>query len=119
MSIAILDFEVSHGGGPPVGNYRATFEGVEKTTHEEFGEGLRWSWKVIDGPQAGVIATRTTSPKPTTGNAAGKLIAAMTGVTLAGGQKASVRDCVGKVFLISVQATKSGTGTRVETAMPL
>lgn len=115
----VYEFEVSQGGGPPPGNYRATFDGVETTVHEEYGDGLRWRWKVIDGPQAGVIATRTTSPKPTTGNAAGKLIAAMTGATLAGGQKASVRDCVGKTFVIQVAATKSGTGTRVETAMPV
>jgi len=115
----VYEFEVSQGGGPPAGNYRATFEGVEQTTHEEYGDGLRWKWKVTDGPQSGVIATRTTSPKPTTGNAAGKLIASMTGATLAGGQKASVRDCVGKTFLISVMPTKSGSGTRVETAMPL
>jgi hypothetical protein len=117
--MSIVEFEISQGGGPPAGNYKARFVGVEQTTHEEYGDGLRWKWEVVDGPQAGVIATRTTSPKPTTGNAAGKLIAAMTGATLAGGQKASVRDCVGKTFLISVQATKSGTGTRVETAIPL
>ena len=115
----VLEFEVGNGGGPPAGNYRAEFVGVETTTHEEYGDGLRWSWRVSEGPQKGVIARRITSPKPTTGNAAGRLIAAMTGTTLAGGQKASIRDCVGKVFLVSVQATKSGTGTRVETAMPL
>lgn len=115
----VFEFEISQGGGPPPGNYKAEFVGVEQTTHEEYGDGLRWAWKVTDGPQAGVIATRTTSPKPTTGNAAGRLISAMTGSTLAGGQKASVRDCVGKTFLISVQTTKSGSGTRVETAMPL
>jgi len=115
----VYEFEVGQGGGPPAGNYRAEFLGCETTTHEEYGDGLRWKWKVVDGPQAGVFATRTTSPKPTTGNAAGKLIAAMTGATLAGGQKASVRDCVGKTFLIAVSPTKSGSGTRVETAMPL
>jgi len=114
----IFEFEVSNAG-PPAGNYKAEFVGVEQTTHEEYGDGLRWKWRVVDGPQRGVIATRTTNPKPTTGNAAGKLIAAMTGTTLAGGQKASVRDCVGKTFLICVAATKSGSGTRVETAMPL
>ena len=55
----IFEFEVSQGGGPPAGNYRAVFEGVEQTTHEEYGDGLRWKWKVTDGPQSGVIATRT------------------------------------------------------------
>ena len=119
MSEQIYEFEVSQGGGPPAGNYKASFVGVEKVTHEEYGDGLRWQWKVIDGPQAGEIASRTTSPKPTTGNAAGKLLAAMTGTTLASGQKASIRDCIGKTFLISVMTTKSGNGTRVETAMPL
>ena len=119
MSEQIYEFEVSQGGGPPAGNYKASFVGVEKVTHEEYGDGLRWQWKVIDGPQAGEIASRTTSPKPTTGNAAGKLLAAMTGTTLASGQKASIRDCIGKTFLISVAPTKSGSGTRVESAIPL
>ena len=118
MSTGVFEFEISQGGGPPAGNYKAAFVGVEKVTHEEYGAGLRWKWEVADGPQKGVIASRTTSPSPTTGNAAGKLISAMTGQTLAAGQKASVADLVGKQFLISVQATKSG-GTRVETAMPL
>lgn len=118
MSSYVMEFEVSTGGGPPAGNYKAKFVGVEKTTHEEYGDGLRWSWEVIDGPQKGAIASRTTSPKPTTGNAAGKLLAAMTGATLAGGSKVSLADCVGKTFLIAVAPTKSG-GTRVETAMPL
>ena len=56
----VYEFEVSQGGGPPAGNYRATFEGVEACDHEEYGPGLRWRWKVVDGPQAGVIASRTT-----------------------------------------------------------
>ena len=118
MSNDVFDFEVAQGGGPPVGNYKTVFRGCEQTSHEEYGPGLRWKWEVAEGPQAGVIASRITSPSPTTGNAAGKLIAAMTGQTLASGQNVSVRDCVGKPFMISVQATKSG-GTRVETAMPL
>jgi hypothetical protein len=109
----LTDIEVSHGGGPPAGNYRCEFVGVRRTTHEEYGEGLRFEMKVLDGPHAGAIASRTTSARPTPGNAAGRLLAQITGANLAGGQKASVRDAVGRVFLVIVETTKSGAGTRI------
>ncbi len=116
--MGVMEFEVGSGGGPPPGTYRGTFLGVEATSHEEFGPGLRWTWRVIDGPQAGVIASRTTSPTPTVANACGKLIGSMIGSQLTGGQKASVAGLVGKTFILSVMTTKSGNGTRVETALP-
>ena len=115
----VFSFEITQGGGPPAGNYKAKFVGVEQHDHEQYGPGLRWKWEITEGPQAGVIASRITSPNPTTGNAAGKLIAGMTGQTLAGGQNISVKECVGQPFMLSVQQTKSGSGTRVESAMPI
>lgn len=107
------EIEIGFGGGPPAGSYRCTFLGVKHTTHEEYGEGLRFEFQVLDGPHAGSIAARTTNAKPTPNNAAGRLLSQITGANLSGGQKASVRDAVGKAFLVIVEPTKSGTGTRI------
>lgn len=117
--MSVVEFEISAGSGPPPGNYKAVFTGVEATTHESYGEGLRFSWTITDGPQKGAVASRGTGNKPSTGNAAGKLIAALTGQSLSGGQKVSVASCVGKAYLITVGPSPSGNGTRVETVIPL
>jgi hypothetical protein len=114
-----MEFEISAGSGPPAGNYKATFQGVEQTTHESYGAGLRFSFVVSEGPQKGAVATRGTGDKPSTGNAAGKLISALTGQTLTGGAKVSIADCVGKAYLVTVGQSPSGNGTRVETVIRL
>ena len=49
----VFSFEITQGGGPPAGNYRAKFLGVEQHDHEQYGPGLRWKWEVAEGPQAG------------------------------------------------------------------
>jgi hypothetical protein len=107
------EIEIGFGGGPPPGAYKAEFLGVRKTEHPEFGAGLRFEFKVLDGVQAGAIAARTTSAKPSPGNAAGKFIGSIIGTPLAGGQKASLSGAVGKTFLIVCEATPSGKGSRV------
>jgi hypothetical protein len=107
------DIEIGFGSGPPPGAYRATFQGVKRTEHEEYGAGLRFEWTVLDGPQAGAVAAVTTGAKPTAANKAGRLIAALTGAALVGGQKASLSACVGKTYLVVVEATPSGKGSRV------
>jgi hypothetical protein len=114
-----MEFEISAGSGPPPGNFKAVFAGVEQTVHESYGEGLRFSWTVIEGPQKGAVASRGTGAKPSTGNAAGKIIAALTGQALASGQKVSLASCVGVTYLITVAASPSGNGTRVETCIRL
>jgi hypothetical protein len=107
------EIEIGFGGGPPPGAYKAEYLGVKKTEHPEYGPGLRHELRVLDGPQAGAIAAVTTSAKPTPGNKAGKIIAALTGATLAGGQKASLSSAVGKTYLIVCEATPSGKGSKV------
>jgi hypothetical protein len=107
------EIEIVYGGGPPPGAYRAAFEGVRRTEHEEYGPGLRFEFRVLDGPQTGAIAARTTSAKPSPSNAAGKLIASITGAALVGGQKASLSSVVGRTFLIVVEAGTNGKGSKV------
>lgn len=119
LIMSVVEFEISAGSGPPAGNYKAVFTGVEATTHESYGEGLRFSWTITDGPQKGAVASRGTGNKPSPANAAGKVIAALTGQTLAGGAKVSLASCVGQAYLVTVAQSPSGTGTRVETCIRL
>lgn len=112
------EIEIGFGGGPPPGAYRATFEGVKRTEHPEYGPGLRFEFRVLDGPQAGAIAARTTSAKPSPTNSAGKLIASITGAALVGGQKASLSASVGKTYLVVVEAGTNGKGSKVANVVP-
>lgn len=112
------DLEIGFGGGPPAGAYKAEYLGVKKTEHPEFGPGLRFEFRVLEGPQAGAVAAVTTGAKPTPANKAGKVIAQLTGTTLAGGQKANLSGAVGKTFLIVCEATPSGKGTKVANVVP-
>lgn len=107
------DLEIGFGGGPPPGAYKAQYLGVKRTDHPEYGPGLRFELRVLDGPQAGAIAAVTTGAKPTPGNKAGKIIAALTGTTLTGGQKASLSAAVGKTFLVVCEPTPNGKGSKV------
>ncbi|NLF73189.1 MAG: hypothetical protein GX575_29485 [Candidatus Anammoximicrobium sp.] len=113
-----LEFEITVGGGcVPAGFYRATFEGVEATEHEEFGPGLRFIWEVIGGEHAGEKATRITSDKPTPKNAAGRMIAGLTGQTLKPRVRIDLAPSVGQEYLLQVEETPNGS-TRVSTVMP-
>jgi hypothetical protein len=107
------DIEIGFGGGPPAGAYEAEFLGVKRTEHAEYGDGFRFEWRVVGGPHAGAIAARTTNAKPTAGNAAGKMIASLTGATLTGGAKASLSSATGRLFLVVCEATPSGKGSKV------
>ncbi|NLX95982.1 MAG: hypothetical protein GXY83_07385 [Rhodopirellula sp.] len=112
-----LQFEVNAGGGPPAGFYRAKFVDVEPTTHDEFGDGLKFVWEVVAGDHKGEQATRITSAKPTPKNAAGRMLSGLTGKTLAPKAKIDLAPCVGRIYLVQVSETSSGS-TRVETVMP-
>ena len=112
------DLEIGFGGGPPAGAYKAEYLGVKRTEHPEYGAGLRFEFRVLDGPQAGAVAAVTTGAKPTPANKAGKVIAQLTGTTLAGGQKANLSGAVGRTFLIVCEATPSGKGTRIANVVP-
>jgi hypothetical protein len=113
-----LTFEVSAGAGVPAGFYKAVFENVEQTTHDEYGDGLKFVWKVIDGPQTGGLATRITSPKLSPKNAAGRMIAGISGKSLVPGEKIDLTPFVGRTCLLQVEAVANGNGSRVSSVIP-
>jgi hypothetical protein len=113
-----LQFEVKAGGGPPAGFYRAKFLDVDTTEHEEYGTGLKFIWEVSDGDHKGEQATRITSSTPTPKNAAGRMLSGITGESLAPGKVVDLAPFVGKEYMLQVEATSNGNGTRVGTCMP-
>jgi hypothetical protein len=113
-----LKFEVKAGAGVPAGHYRAKFVDVEQTTHDEYGDGLKFVWEVVDGDQRGGLATRITSPNPTPKNAAGRMIAGITGTSLTPGCRVDLEPHVGRIYLLQVSTVANGNGTRVEAVIP-
>jgi hypothetical protein len=103
-------------GGPPPGNYTASFAGVEPVTNDQYGAGLRWKFQILYGPQAGQIASRTTGTNPTMKNGCGRILAGLLGRELQVGEQIDISLLVGRTYLIVVQTAENG-GTRVETVV--
>lgn len=101
----------------PQGTYYADFEGVEPYSND-YGPALRWHWKIAQGQYAGSTIQRVTSPKPTSANACGKLLAGLLGKALANGEAVDTASLVGKRYLCVVVPTQNG-GSKVETVSAL
>jgi hypothetical protein len=99
----------------PAGIHKAKFVGAEPTTHAEYGDGLKFCWEIIDGEHKGVQAFRYTSAKPTTRNAAGRIMADLAGRKPENGLSIDLDQCVGQEYMIVVREGEGGR-TRVESA---
>jgi hypothetical protein len=97
----------------PAGIHKARFNGCEKTTHVEYGDGLKFEWEISEGKHEGVRAYRYTSAIPTPRNAAGRIMADLAGVTAANNVSIDLDECVGRTYMIVVKESESGR-TRVE-----
>jgi len=99
----------------PAGVYKARFTGVEEMTHAEYGDGLRFDFEIVDGPNKGKRTCRITSADPTPRNAAGRMLSDLAGVAPSNGVSINLDDCVGREYTIVVREGESGR-TRVESA---
>jgi hypothetical protein len=99
----------------PAGVFKARFEGVEMTNHPEYGDGLRFTYEVTEGPHRGKRPCRVTSATPTPRNAAGRLLADLAGATPANNLSVDPDKFVGREYTIVVRENDSGR-TRVESA---
>jgi hypothetical protein len=117
-----MEFQVSSGGSSvPVGMYKAVFAGVEVTPdHPEYGKGCKFTFKVNGGDHDNEEATvicgmeKPASPK----NRLGRVLGGLAGNPVQAGQRVTVDQYVGKVYLIQVETAPSGTGTRIATVLP-
>ena len=117
MSDSLMEFTVADSSGPPPGIYKATFQGVVKTVHDEYGDGARFDFKIVGGEHDGRIASRTCKPVPSAKNATGRLMAGLKGGVMKPGEKVSLAECIGKTFTIVVGLAQNGTSTRVESCI--
>lgn len=113
-----LEFVVGGADGVPPGIYKALFVGVEKTLHPEYGEGLRFDWKISSGEHSGKGVSRTCRPQPTATNVTGKLIAGLRGEQLRSGERLSLANFINREYTIVVGTGANGTSSRVESIVP-
>jgi hypothetical protein len=105
-----MQFEIAQSVVP--GHYDAVFLGVETLTNE-YGQGLRWRFKIVGGPSSGEIVTRVTRADPTPANSAGRILAGLLGQPLSSGGTFDSDEAVGRCFRIEVCEAPKG-GIRVE-----
>ena len=105
----------------PEGSYYAEYIGNEEATSKfaEDGKAIAWKWRIMEGDLKGKMPSRVTGKNPTPGNGCGKIIVGLVGKTPTASESVSVKDCIGKRYLIQVARTKDGKGTRVETVTRL
>jgi hypothetical protein len=114
----VLSFKIVPGGCElPAGFYRAKFTTVETTNHAEYGAGLCFVFHAIDPPYDGKKATRITAAQPTLRNAAGKLIAAISGQQLKRDDVVDLGPFRGHEYAIQIEQTDGGY-TRIGAVMP-
>jgi len=114
-----LSFEVGAGRSTvPEGLYKARFIAVEETEHEEYGSGCKWIFKISEGEHKGEQATRITSPTPTPKNACGRMISGALGENLKVGSKVDLEPYIDREYLVQVENSPKGEGTRISTVMP-
>jgi hypothetical protein len=114
-----LEFQFGSGGGPPVGTYTSILESVDATEHPEYGPGLRFGFKIIEGSCAGMIATRTTNRNPSPSNISGRIMAGLLGRQIKAGERVALGSCIGRRYMIMVAPGANGTSTRVESCVPI
>ena len=114
-----FNFEITPGGSSvPPGLYRATFERAEEFVHEEHGPGAKWVFRVCDGEHSGEEASRITGPEPKPKNACGRMVGWLSGESPSVGLKLDYEACVGREYMLVIEDSPGGNGTRIATVMP-
>jgi hypothetical protein len=103
----------------PIGSYVCTFESVEETHHEKYGDGLKWTFTVCKGDQEGASCFRTTKPAPTPKNSCGQFLAALAGKPPAEDLEVDTDDFIGCTYSVIIEASPGGDSTRIATFVPI
>ena len=107
-----------------VGTYTARLNKIEEKpptqANPDWGPSLMWEFVVLDdGPHRGDSVAAFTPAVPKTGNGLGKLLRQMMGRNLRPGEQLDGSAFIGKPFTVYVDLNKSGTRTRVISAVPV
>jgi hypothetical protein len=97
--------------GAPVGHHPATFTDAFEMPPADngYGPAMKLVWTLDDGSEA----TRICPLEPTARNVTGKLLTGLLGKQLVPNTDWNIGPCVGQRYLIVVEMSESGNGTRV------
>jgi hypothetical protein len=97
--------------GAPVGHHSATFADAYEMPASDngYGPAMKLVWTLDDGQEA----TRICPIQPTAKNATGKLLTGLLGRQLEPNSDWDITPCIGQRYLIVVEMSESGNGTRV------
>ena len=110
-SESVFDFDMTDFDAVPQGQYIGIFKDVQKTHHEQWGDGVMFIFEIAHGEHKGQTVTRIGKPHASKGNATGKMIAGIQG-SFTPGQRADLRQFVGKYYNILMEPTQ-GQKTRI------
>jgi hypothetical protein len=111
-----------YSGGIPVGNYTASFSGIEPSPENKergYPAGIKWKFTVVGGPHAGQMTSRITNNSPTAKNAAGKMLCGLLGRALKDGEQVDIDQFLGRPYMVVVSVSPQGVGTRVDAVVPI
>ena len=94
-------------GGVPEGSYLAKFANVEPMTNA-LGDGLKWTWEITSGANAGLTVCSISSNSPSPKNRCGKIVSGMLGKPLTTGEELDTNSLIGQTFLIVVRKGENG-----------
>ena len=106
-----MRFTVTAGEGLPIGNYAAKFTSAEAITND-YGEGVRLIFEVLQGEHHGQTASRICSIKLSPKSNLFKFLQAFKGGKLEPGEQVDLLSFVGQQGMMIVEATEGGS-TRV------
>jgi hypothetical protein len=92
------------------GTYHGSFEGVAITSHEEYGPGVRWNFRIDEG---GALVSRTTKGEASPRNTCGKFWEMVSGLPLEDAITHDSDEWIGHTGEIVVENSPSGDGVRV------
>ena len=99
----------------PPGTYHATFADVTKSSHEEYGPGVRWDFRLDNdnGDYSGVIVCRTTKDIASENNSCGKFLEMVSGMSLVDAVQYDTSEWLDVGGSVIVEKAPSGDGVRV------
>ena len=112
-----MKFTVSASEGLPVGSYAAKFASAEPVSNE-FGDGFKLVFQVLQGEHTGATASRICSTKLSPKSNLFKFLMAFKGGKLEPGESVDLLTFIGSTGMMIVEATDSGA-TRVGSFMKI
>jgi len=113
---SIFEFNMTDFDTVPQGQYIGIFKDVQKTHHDQWGDGVMFIFEIAVGEHKGQTVTRIGKPHASKGNATGKMIAGIQG-SFTPGQKADLRPYIGMHYNILMEPTQ-GQKTRIAQVWP-